>query len=788
MLEVFFPLASYKRDRWGWFWDLAMCIASFVSFVLVVLISYIGGNAVISLCLLLLNSIHAVDFVLAVAVSRERYGGMLRFQTLNSLFLLFGTYLTAITRLGYHIDSWYQLDEFSIWTVVAPMTILRVQFKSENLINSGELLKPVPRQLFLLALGIVCFILCASLSMLMWYNLQELHTLNFDESFYFVLVTISTVGFGDYTFGKTFYGRVAVVMLIITTILYVPNKLNKMRLIVQAHPQFFQRKVNAKISGHAIVTGNVDNLASVALFLEQFYAHDVGIVDKAVIFLAKDYPDSDVTLYLSDPFFAKMVYWVKRSSHIDDLINCYGKTASAVFVLSDKKDDKPLIMQALSFQLVNPNVLTLLELSKAESKEFAFSCADVILSVQEMSMSVLALSALYPGIGTLISALMYTRNKKEFDKVLKEQPRWMRQYAEGLAMEIYSASIPNCMEGLMFHQMAAVVYKHLGVLPLFLASDIENTGSYVCQAGALMYVIATSKFDADLVKNLDVRDTSFSDNSEMLVVREEITGTEIQNVVSHCSETEYGSLEKCFNHLIVVLGDVDMSHLELFLGQLNKRCRLGQQVVFLVRKIPALETQTRLKAANEKLRLFYMVGSPLKWEDLKNALVIKAKALIFLAWREEDAIDSTNVIAANMLELYPEMIHVEVLVELIDPENFSLVRPRPVKATHLNNREVFHLSPAFACGKVFSNRIFDAMLIQTFHLPELPGVLDAMLRRLEREIVSEEFAGSPVKDIVEYYCKKNRLCVAIYVTRIPCVMVNPSPQYEVVKDDFVFII
>lgn len=103
--------------------------------------------------------------------------------------------MCVLSRINYPVSQWFQVKEFSVWVFVAPLTILRFQFKCELLVNSLTFVASVPRQLFLLNLGIVCFIFCSSLSILMLYNLEG--SIDFDGSVYFVTMTISTIGFGE---------------------------------------------------------------------------------------------------------------------------------------------------------------------------------------------------------------------------------------------------------------------------------------------------------------------------------------------------------------------------------------------------------------------------------------------------------------------------------------------------------------------------------------------------------------------------------------------------------------
>ncbi|KAF4323275.1 hypothetical protein BBO99_00001551 [Phytophthora kernoviae] len=86
---------------------------------------------------------------------------------------------------------------------------------------------------------------------------DEHQKLQFHDALYFVLVTVSTIGYGDIT-PRTELGHVFVIVVIIGIFTIVPAEVNKLNLLAKQNNSW-DKDVTVKSSGHVIVSGAKEN-------------------------------------------------------------------------------------------------------------------------------------------------------------------------------------------------------------------------------------------------------------------------------------------------------------------------------------------------------------------------------------------------------------------------------------------------------------------------------------------------------------------------------------------------
>ncbi len=108
-------------------------------------------------------------------------------------------------------------------------------------------------------------------------------TLHYHEGFYFTVITIATVGFGDY-YPQTDFGKLFVMLLIIyTVVVFIPMQTNEL-LRLMGLKSFYARKlykVNPEIP-HIIITGYVVCKA-LKIFCAELFHQDHGSSDRHAV-------------------------------------------------------------------------------------------------------------------------------------------------------------------------------------------------------------------------------------------------------------------------------------------------------------------------------------------------------------------------------------------------------------------------------------------------------------------------------------------------------------------------
>ena len=151
----------------------------------------------------------------------------------------------------------YDINDFALF-LVSVSRLLRI-YKAANSIVLGD--TDVSRKIISIINMLLILIYISSGIFIVIENIgmdQYPVKLNFHEGFYFVVITIATVGFGDIA-PVTDYGKLFVMLLIIyTVVVFIPMQTNEL-LRLMSLKSFFARKIyksNIEIP-HIVITGYV---------------------------------------------------------------------------------------------------------------------------------------------------------------------------------------------------------------------------------------------------------------------------------------------------------------------------------------------------------------------------------------------------------------------------------------------------------------------------------------------------------------------------------------------------
>ncbi|KAI8926291.1 hypothetical protein BC831DRAFT_457242 [Entophlyctis helioformis] len=297
--------------------------------------------------------------------------------------------------------------------------------------------------------------------------------LNWHDSLYYIMVTFSTIGFGDLTPTST------ISRIITGKILELYNSLSK-----------YQRAAHqaSSSSPHVILSGSVTPSGLVDFCREYFISDNVG----TIVVLHTEEPNIDIRRLLNHPFYRnRLVYLRGNLMSIPDLRRAAAQYATGMFLLnsnaaegsgsgsSDVIDeaeelkqtrgmDAQVLMQALVAKNGFPGLPIFAQVQDVRSKELSGHCGcDRILCIDEIKMSLMAANCVVPGIQTLILNLIHSYRELE-NSTLPEF--WMQEYQGGVANQVYSFKVPNGLVGMKFYDAAAEVYNSYGTIIIALMS------------------------------------------------------------------------------------------------------------------------------------------------------------------------------------------------------------------------------------------------------------------------------------------------------------------------------
>eukprot|EP00831_Metopus_contortus_P078094 TRINITY_DN747_c0_g2_i1.p1 TRINITY_DN747_c0_g2~~TRINITY_DN747_c0_g2_i1.p1 ORF type:complete len:147 (+),score=19.91 TRINITY_DN747_c0_g2_i1:358-798(+) len=133
---------------------------------------------------------------------------------------------------------------------------------------------------------------------------------------YFIVVTFSTVGYGDIV-PSTTVGEMTVVIVIIMVIVLIPKQSSDLLMLIDLQSPYARAKYksNPEIP-HLIICGNASVLA-LKNFCNELLHPDHGTQDKNAVILDENVPNADMEMLLRDPQYEVYLSYLQGNPMIE---------------------------------------------------------------------------------------------------------------------------------------------------------------------------------------------------------------------------------------------------------------------------------------------------------------------------------------------------------------------------------------------------------------------------------------------------------------------------------------
>ena len=301
--------------------------------------------------------------------------------------------------------------------------------------------------------------------------------LSFLEYCYFVMVTFSTVGYGD--IGPiSDWGRVFVTFFIIAGLALFASILPALAEVASSYYQKTQyaKFDRTRVPKHVIVCGHI-TCTSASEFLNDFLHPDRGDTNTHVLFLDPNRPDKDLKAVLRS-FYTRVQYIVGSVLNGKDLMRANIHKSSACFIIANKHCNNPIeednanLLRLVSIKNTTDKVPVIIQLLHSTSMVQVYNIdgwkegRDIAISLNELKLGLLGQSCVSPGFSTLIANLFYT---SDFPKLkYLDRSNWQTKYIKGASNEIYSTTFSHTFDLMSYHEAAQVCYRNFGLILLAL--------------------------------------------------------------------------------------------------------------------------------------------------------------------------------------------------------------------------------------------------------------------------------------------------------------------------------
>ncbi|CAO3700020.1 unnamed protein product [Rhizopus stolonifer] len=335
------------------------------------------------------------------------------------------------------------------------------------------------------------------------------------DSLYVVMVTLSTVGYGDIT-PRTEGSRVVMMLLIVISLAVLPS------LIADALNTLRKRNewggcVSDSSKPFILIIGTFHQ-EQVIEILDGFLNTENTEPHLNVVFLDINKPNQELKFLERNSMWGHRIQFI-HGSDLDEqtLKRVQARSASAIFTLSDqhaldphKEDERNTVrLWSLYCHTVVHNV-DIYTYNLSPSTSIYQKMAKEIICVREFKQHLLAMNCRCRGVSTLLTNLLHQRQHMDhYDE------SWQAQYDDGSCNEIYMDKPPYALVGLSFKEAAWIVYTECQVILFGIKSYYEDSehremllnpeNNYIIKANDLCIYMCESPREVNDINNMNMR-------------------------------------------------------------------------------------------------------------------------------------------------------------------------------------------------------------------------------------------------------------------------------------------
>nr|AFG28556.1 calcium-activated potassium channel [Scylla paramamosain] len=307
---------------------------------------------------------------------------------------------------------------------------------------------------------------------------ENAHPLSYWTCVYFLIVTMSTVGYGD-VYCQTIFGRTFLVFFLLVGLAIFASCIPEIIDLVGTRSKYGGTLKNERGRRHIVVCGHI-TYESVSHFLKDFLHEDREDVDVEVVFLHRKEPDLELEGLLKRHSTTVSFYQGSIMSAVD-LSRVKVHEADACLVLANKycqdpdAEDAANIMRAISIKNYSDDIRVIIQLMQYHNKAYLLNIpswdwkrGDDVICLAELKLGFIAQSCLAPGFSTMMANLFAMRSYKTSADMLP----WQDHYQQGSGTEMYTETLSPAFVDLEFWETSSLCFSKLKLL--LLAIEVKN--------------------------------------------------------------------------------------------------------------------------------------------------------------------------------------------------------------------------------------------------------------------------------------------------------------------------
>ena len=324
------------------------------------------------------------------------------------------------------------------------------------------------------------------------------------DSIWFIVVTITTVGYGDKA-PATPLGKLSVIFLILVILFFLPQTLTSILELITNSRQDYTFYHCHTPKRHVILCVCKLDLTLITDFLDEFYSQEENTLLNTVVLTGEPVPPA-VNILLKSPAWKNRVLVIIGSALKErDLERVNIRLAKACFLLTDRITeslriaDHETMLRATLIQNYAPHVELYVHIFMAENR-MNVNFAKQVLCEGRLKQALMSNNCIYPGFSSMLTILMHTTSSERCGNYRDNS----QLYNSCSGMEIYAIVLKN---SLLFSVLAgrtflcASIFIHRTTEVLLFAVKPADTDDILLNPGRrhilkdddILYYVAVDK-------------------------------------------------------------------------------------------------------------------------------------------------------------------------------------------------------------------------------------------------------------------------------------------------------
>ncbi|XP_077999015.1 calcium-activated potassium channel subunit alpha-1-like [Glandiceps talaboti] len=330
-----------------------------------------------------------------------------------------------------------------------------------------------------------------------WQGFSNAQPLTYWMCVYLLMVTMSTVGYGD-IYAETTMGRIFMTFFIMGALAMFASYVPEIMELIGG-----RRKYGGSYSGesgkkHVVLCGHI-TYESVSNFIKDFLHKDRDDVNVEVVLLHNSEPDLALEAFFKR-HFTHLQFFQGSVLDATDLERVRLKVADACLVLANKYCDDPdqedaaNIMRVISIKNYHPKIRTIVQLLQYHNKAYLLNIpswnwreGDDVICLAELKLGLIAQSCLAPGFSTMMANLFAMRSNSEAEEAEPSNGKgkqinkdtWQKHYLAGCGNEMYTEYLSPAFNGMSFTDVSGFCFTKLKLLLIAVEISMDSQDSTI---------------------------------------------------------------------------------------------------------------------------------------------------------------------------------------------------------------------------------------------------------------------------------------------------------------------